>query len=823
MRQYFSLCVIFILLSLYAFADVVEEGGGIRGTIVNTKTGQPVEFVTVGIWKQGEEVPFTGTITDQTGEFYIGGLDKSEYIIRITYLGYETVERRVTISDDKTINLRKIEIAETAMEIEGAEIVAQASQMRFEIDKKVFNVDQNIASAGGSASEVLSNIPSVEVDNEGEISLRGSSNVTIWINGKAQGLTSDNQAQILEQLPAESIDRIEVITNPSAKYSPEGTSGIINIILKQDRKAGYYGSVQAGLDSHLGYNASANINYNKGKWEAYANVGYRHRVGKGEEYTYRTNLDENGLGQSMSLQDANSKNLGNGMHLRAGLTYRPTQKDYIYLDVFGMYGAGERETINDYRNGIPLPGQYTTSQRIATSENNNRGGNVMLSYRHEFSQNSKLDASASINAWRMKGISDYYQTTFIDSINHYSSYQGQTSNINNNSAEFQVDYVNNFNKNSKLEAGYKGSLGREKSPVETFSGLTSETAIFDPVLYNKFIYNLDVHALYATYSGRINKFGYNVGLRGEYTGINTKSLKHGEIEEDIKFFHNEYYSLFPSVFLTYELPKGHEVQVNYTRRISRPRGHQLNSFINISDSANISFGNPLLEPQFSNSFELNYIKSWSKHTISFSGWYRDVNNVMQRIRYRDEEVMKSTFVNISGMQSAGVELVAKNEFFTFFNLTSTVNLFYQKLEGFTYIAQGIEDPIIGEESKGFTWNARLIANFVFPHAMSLQITGNYNSPRIVAQGTQEANYALDAGFRKSFFDRKLSVAVNARDILNSRKWHTNTFGEGFVQEYSSWRNGRTFSLTVTYAFGNMHPTKKATRQVDTSTGYEEEI
>jgi outer membrane receptor protein involved in Fe transport len=804
---------------MFAFADIIEDGGGIKGSIVDAKTGRPLEFVTVGIWKQGVESPLTGTVTDQTGEFYIGELANNSYIIRITYLGYETIERQVTISDNKTINLRRIEIAETSVEIEGAEIVAQASQMRFEIDKKVFNVDQNIASAGGSASEVLSNIPSVEVDNEGEISLRGSTNVTVWINGKESGLSSDNRSQILEQLPAESIERIEVITNPSAKYSPEGTSGIINIILKQDRKAGYYGSVQAGIDSKLGYNASANINFNKGKWEAYANVGFRRRAGEGEEYTYRTNTDEEGNELSYINQDATSTNYNNGLFARAGVTYRPTKKDYFYFDVFGMYGSGERESINDYTSNVP--GMYSTSQRTATTDNNNLGGNVMLSYKHEFNENSTLDASVSANAWKMNRNSDYFQNSYFESGSSYSSYQNQTSDINNNSYELQVDYVNRFTKNSKLEAGYKSSFGRENSPVETFSGSTPENAVFDPDLYNRFIYNLDVHALYATYSGRINKFGYNIGLRGEYTGINTKSLEYSEIEENIEYYFKDYLSLFPSVFLTYELPKGHEIQVNYTRRISRPRGHHLNSFINITDTANISFGNPLLQPEFSNSFELNYIKSWENHTISLSGWYRDVNNVIQRIRYRDDQVMKSTFVNISSMQSAGIELVAKNEFFKFFNLTSTVNLFYSKLEGFTYEAEGIPEPVIGEESKGFTWNARLIANFVFPYAMSLQITGNYNSPRIVAQGTQEANYALDAGFRKSFFDKKFSVAINARDILNSRKWHTFTSGDGFLQEYSSWRNGRTFSLTLTYAFGNMNPTKKSQRQVNTSTGYED--
>ena len=822
MNKSFIFTIILSLVSFLSFADVAD--GSVKGTVYDSKTGKPLEYVTVGIWKKGESAPLTGTITDQTGEFFIGGLSKNDYVIRISYVGYETVERQVSIVDDKTINLRRIDFKESALEIEGAEIVAQASQMRFEIDKKVFNVDQNIAAAGGSASEVLSNIPSVDVDNEGAVSLRGDANVTIWINGKASGLSSDNQAQILEQLPAESIDRIEVITNPSAKYSPEGTSGIINIILKQDRKAGYYGSVQAGMDSKLGYNASANINFNKGKWEAYANAGFRRRVSDGGEYTYRDNTDSLGNILSYVNQDAVSDNKGNGMFARAGFTYRPTKKDYIYLDAFGMFGGGTRGTINDYTSTVP--GMYSTSQRDANTENNRKGGNVVLGYKHEFNPKSTLDVNASINAWRVNGLSQYFQTSYFADNSSYSSYQSQSTNMRFNSAEWQADYVNTFKNNTKLEAGYKGTIGDDNSPVETYSGLTPETAIYDSILYNKFMYRTDIHALYSTYSGKIKKFGYNVGLRGEYTALRTKSLKHGEIEEQIPYSLNDYLSLFPSVFLSYELPKGHEIQVNYTRRISRPRGHQINSFVNLTDTANIAFGNPLLEPEFSNAFELNYIKNWQNHTLSVSAWYRNANNVIQRIRYRDDQVMKSTFVNVASSQSTGVEIVAKNEFYKFFNLTSTVNLFYRKLEGFEYQAEGISAPIIGLESKAFTWNAKMIANFSFPHAMSLQITGNYDSPRLVAQGTQVAGYALDAGFRKSFFNRTFNVSVNARDILNSRKWHTFTEGDNFLQEYCAWRNGRTFSLTLTYSFGNMNPVKKQNNRQqagENSSGYDDEV
>ena len=329
------------------------------------------------------------------------------------------------------------------------------------------------------------------------------------------------------------------------------------------------------------------------------------------------------------------------------------------------------------------------------------------------------------------------------------------------------------------------------------------------------MYDQDIHALYATYSGKIEKLGFQVCLRGEYSRINTKSLAFGQSESNVEPYKNDYFSLFPSVFLSYALPKGNEIQANYTRRISRPLGGQLNSFMNITDSANISFGNPHLSPQYSNAFEVNYIKNWENHMLSLSGYYRTTDDVIQRIRFLDGNVMKTTYENIAKTRSAGLELVGKNKLFTFLDLTTTVNLYYSKLDGFTYQPADAKEPVIGKPEEDFSWNARMIANVILPYAISLQVTGNYNSRQVVAQGHREANYSLDAGLRKSFLNKKISVSINARDILNSRKWHTITSGAGFEQDSKNWRGGRQFGLTLTYSFGNMRAKgNKSTKRPD---------
>lgn len=789
----------------------VEGTGSIRGNVIDAKTKEAMEFVNVSVRKAGTTVPLTGAVTDHSGEFQIGRLSDGEYTLSISFIGYRTYEKNFTyFSKNGNIDFKMIELEPDSQVLGEVKVLGQKSQMKFEIDKKVFNVDQNIASTGGTASDVLSNIPSVEVDNEGEVSLRGSTSVTVWINGKASGLSADNRAQILEQMPAESIERIEVITNPSAKYSPEGTSGIINIVLKEDRKAGYFGSLQAGIDTRGGWNASGNINYSSGKIDAYANIGYRRRVTEGGGISNRTNLDTEGNPVSFLNQLSENDGHGGPVFVRAGATYHLTKRDHFNIGAFGMFGDRNQTTTINYSSNIP--GSFTERQRITDSKNKMKGGNVELGYKHDFSKTSNLDITASWNPWNMDGTSIYKQRSQYDDGGEDFSYQRQESDMHSNGWELQADYVNAFSENSKLEAGYKGTMSREKSPVETFSGATAGDEQPDEELYNKFYYDRDIQALYATYSGRIDKFGYQAGLRGEYSHIETRSLGFGQSKGEVSPYNNDYFSLFPSVFLTYSLPAGNEIQVNYTRRISRPWGRQLNSFVNVTDSTNISYGNPYLDPEFSNAYEVNYIKNWESHTLSISAYYRSTNDVIQRISYLDGNIMKSTYENVAKSQSAGTEFVLKNNFARILDLTTTVNLYYNKLDGFSYLPEGAQTPVVGKANEDFSWDAKMIANVALPAAFSLQVTGSYNSKRIIAQGYRKANYSVDAGIRKAFFDRKLSLSVNARDIFNTRKWKTETSGTGFTQYAENWRTGRTVGFTLTYSFGNMKASRNRPQQ-----------
>lgn len=813
MKKILWLLVMGVLAPLAAMAQ-----GTVRGKIVDKATGEPVEFVNVVVTPKGSTSFAGGTITDETGAFRIDELAYGSYVLTVSYIGYQNTTREFTLSATaKNAHFKQIAIGEDNQMLKEVEVTGIRSQMKFEIDKKVFNVDQAIAATGGSASEVLQNIPSVEVDTEGTVSLRGSESVTVWINGKAQGLTADNQGDILEQMPAESIERIEVITNPSAKYSPEGTVGIINIVLKRDRKAGYYGSAQAGASMYDldfgGYNASANINYSSGTMDAYANISYRERHHRNENTSYR----ENYIGSDTTYLDQLGYGNMNGrnMFTRAGLTWHATAKDHLSLDLMGMMGNPRRTNVIDYTGGQVVGGErqqdYTRS-RTTASTGQMLMYNLSLGYKHEWSTTHWLDFTASRHHWGNNNSSEYTQITEMSpsasSVHHpaITSYQLQENAGSNIDYEVQLDYENAFNENHKLQAGYNGKFTRENSPVSTFADPDKQQEIES--LYNRFIYNRDLHALYATYSGKLwQNFGYQVGLRGEYYAVTTDShhKKDGVISTHPEKI-DPVFQLFPSVFLSYQLPNDNELQVNYTKRVRRPWGGQLNSFHNISDSTNISFGNPLLKPEYSNAFELNYLKSWENHMLSVSAYYRTTDDIMQRISYMEDGIMYSTSDNVAQSLSSGVEIVGKNRLFGKLDLTTTLNMFYYKLDEFNFILPNGAN-LHGDASEDFSWNLRMMGTIGLPKAWSLQVTGMYNAKSVIAQGYRAPNYGLDAGVRKQFAGGKWSFSLNGRDLLNSRRFHSKKWGDDFYQDSSNFRGGRQISGTLTYSFGNMRAKK----------------
>lgn len=783
--------------------------GNISGKVVNKATGEPMDFVTVQLMdSKGNPLPI-GTSTDLDGNFIIPDVKDGSYIVKITNIGSVEQERPVSVSG-QNVELPEIHLVDDAKVLQEVVVEGIRSQMRFELDRKVFQVDANVTVAGTSASELLESIPSVEVDQDGQVSLRGDSSVTIWINGKESGLTSDNRAQILEQIPAETIERVEVITNPSAKYSPEGTAGIINIVLKKDRKAGYFGSAEFSADSRGGGNVGVNFNYNHSKLDAFAGIGFRMRRNKGGSLMNRDYEDG-----YYTNSNGESPNRGNNIFFRLGGTYHATDNDDISLSGFGMFGHNNNRSTTAYESNVPNNWFYNLNQN--RSRFDMKGVHAELGYTHKWSDKNVLDLNGSFNYWGGNNWSSYEQDmeyNFLpDDYTHYDEatgvyytdlYQEQTMNMSNKGWELKADYSNQILDWLKLETGYNGNFSKENSPTDTYTGISQADMVQNQLLYNRFIYQNDINALYVTFGGTVKRFSFSAGLRGEQWTVRTRSLAFGQTEAEVPQFKKNNFALFPSIFLSLSLPYDNEMQINYTRRLQRPWGGQLNSFHNISDPTNISYGNPELQPQYSNSFELNYLKSWTWHMISVSAYLRTTSGMMNRISFLEDNVMYSTWANVADQTNSGCEIVLKNNFFRVLDLTTTVNLYNNHISGWTYKFLTENNNYVdlsGDKQDSFAWSVRAMAGVKLPWQLSFQANGGYNSRQLTAQGSREGGWSVDIGVRKNLGN--WSFSLNCRDLFDSRRFKSTTYGPGYSQYSERWRGGRTLRLTIKYSFGNM--------------------
>lgn len=793
----------------------------IKGKVIDGKTLTPLDFVNVALFKPGSEIPTKGVSSDKNGAFVISAIPNGKYVLRVSFVGYATVSQNVSLNGGP-LNVGSLKLMENSKKLAEVEVIGQGSQMRFDVDKKIYTVDQRIAAAGGSASDVLKNIPSVKVDNEGNVSLRKDANVEVWVNGKPSGLTADNRAQVLEQMPAESIESIEIMTNPSAKFNPEGTAGIINLVMKKNRKAGYYGSLSAGMmyptGGKLGGSLGANINYSSGKFDAYANVGYRKMTFKGGGYNDRYNYsvsDTTRLYQSNIMQNAYY-----GLFMRAGIDYHLDARNTLSLSGFGMDGKGNTlNNINYLKTDVYPNKTLEDYNRNNTGKGTRPSLNVNLDYKHDFDKKgSNLMASIAYSTHTRGNNNQYLQT---DNLSSYSSNITQNSEGTSKDITFKVDYTKKLTETRKLETGMQSTFNNRIADASADSLSKSKLLIPIPAYYNVFDYNEQIHSAYLTYGERFDKLSVQVGMRAEYMkkeSSNTTTSNNTGLETIQKINTPASVQWFPSMYLTYSLPNNNELQLNYTRRVNRPRGRQINPFRNYADSTNITYGNPDLAPEYSSALEFNYLKTWDNHSISTSIYYRFTDNVIEDVHFMNNSIMESTYMNIAKKENTGVEIVAKNRLFKILNLTSSVNLYYNKMDATLYrnpYNSAISTAIPAQSN--FTWSANILANFMFSKTFSGQITGDYSAPTIIAQGIEAPEYSINLGLRKTFLNRKLNLNFIANDVFNMNRERTTTSGTGFYQKTESYFHGRMIGLSVSYNFGNMKP-KQADMKKKAATG-----
>jgi outer membrane receptor protein involved in Fe transport len=800
--------VLFAFCLLFAFAVDAQQAsqstatGTISGKLVDATNNQTLPFATVALIRKSDNQIVQDMRSDMNGGFSLTGIADGVYSVRVTFVSYLTFKKdSISINpNNRLVNLGTIRMGQSKSALKEVVITSQKSQIQLGLDKKSFSVDQSLVSQGGSATDLLGNIPSVQVDVDGNVSLRGSSNVKVLINGKPSALTGNDLTDILQSIPASSIETIEVITNPSAKYDSEGDSGIINIILKKNVQAGFNGSASASVGTHNTYNGSLSLAYQNSKVNIYTNYSYRKadRIGNGT--SDKTSSFLNSTTQLSETQQQNQvsdqKFTFGGHNIRSGIDYTIDPKTTIsFSDNINIRDRDRNQNgntqITDNGTLLEMLSQNNTSRSSGTNLDFN------LDFDHKFKKKQEeLTANIGYSTSHDNGF-DYLNTNynFYNPDTAYLREQNNHTIGHQRNLNLQADYTVPLTDHSRLDVGYRSTFNTNDNNYIVDTLDASGMLEHDPLLSNQFNYHEQVHAIYTNYQQQFGKFGIQAGLRLEEARINT------QLTDSVTQTHNQdYLRLYPSLFLSEKLSDNQTLQFSYSRRVTRPRGNQISPFLDKSDPLNYSQGNPNLLPQDIHSFELSYINYWKTLTLTSSLYYRLTNNNIQRIITPvTSEISLTEFENVKSASNAGYELIAKLSPSNAFDLTGNLNVYYKNIDG---------DPALGlTATSGYAWNANLTANIKPVKKLSFQIRGDYQGPQVVPQGKAYAVYGIDGGVRYDI-SKKLNISLNGRDLLNTRKFANDVkYNNPALNYYSDQYSQRRFATgvyiaTLSYRFGS---------------------
>ncbi|MEO6693892.1 MAG: outer membrane beta-barrel family protein, partial [Ignavibacteria bacterium] len=655
-------------------------------------------------------------------------------------------------------------------------------------DKKIFNVSEDLTTQGGTALDALKNIPSIQVDLDGNVSLRGSQSVKILVDGKPFGLEGANRNIVLQQIPANSIESIELITNPSAKYNPEGTSGILNIILKKNSEGGYNGNLTLNAGTRDKYNGSINLNYKKDKYNIFGSYSYSNQSNKIEGSSFRQNLFSS---TATFIDQLNSGLVKREGHLiKGGIDYSFNKKSSLGFAVnfsdrnSNRSEKNENKELDSLNNSVK---NYFTNG-INTDEGINYSASVNFNTKFK-NPRQTLSGEISYSKESEDEISKTEEVFLFPKNNtpdRYNDYQKDLSNELN----MQLDYVHPFGKDSKIETGLKSTYEKndEDFLLENYDYVTN-TFVINNNVSNNFIYKENVQSLYAIYQNKISDFSYSLGLRGEYTNTT------GVLKSANQNFENNYFTIFPSASFSQKLSLEQELQLTYSRRINRPGMRNLNPFPDLSDPLNIRIGNPALKPEYTNSLELSYINYFKFATVTPSIFFRQTDDEISRYRtITDSNTTITTFKNLNSSKSYGLELIVNSQILKWWNVTANFSYYKSIVD-----AQNISSNLTNETN---SWSTRLSTGMNIPDLFDFQLSYFYTGKRISANSTVKPMQSLDAAIKKDFFDRKMSVSIRVSDIFNTMKFKTITNDPAYIQESFRRRNSRAAYLTLTFNIGS---------------------
>ncbi|MDX9695425.1 MAG: TonB-dependent receptor [Bacteroidales bacterium] len=782
-----------VFFSVLLYGNVGEiRKGSVKGFVFDADTKVPLEYATIAI-KNKATNKLDGTISDQTGFFRITDLDFGKYSIEVTFIGYETKALPEFEITDKTymVDLGQVSLKSASQSLDEVVVVSDRPTVSYRIDKKVINVSQQHASASGTAAQLLETVPSVTVDIQGNVALRGSSSFTVLIDGKPTVLES---SEALNQIPASSIQNIEIITNPSAKFDPDGSSGIINIITKKNSLQGVTGliNLSAGYFDQFGGDFLFNLRKERFNFYLGADVNNRMMFGESTNENITTRNDTS----TRVFSSGMFQNGGLSYGVRGGLDFTINAMNTISLGV----RYGNRNMNNSSESDFNVSNDPSTFNRSYSSiGSSERGGDfysVTLDYTKKFATKGH-ELVFQLNT-DYRDFSEMSENQLTD-INHMITF-GQ-KNIEDGpgiSYRGKIDYTLPLGVKDKFEAGYQLRMSDSEDLNKVFSYDTTSSIynLIDTLTHN--VNNIDdIHSLYTTYSGSLGNFGYQAGLRGEYTYRIIELL--GENQK----FSLDQWDLFPTLHLSYQFPKDQQIMVSYTRRIQRPRGWNLEPFLTWRDAYNVQQGNPALKNEYIDSYELSYQVMIGKNTFSIDMYDRKTNNKIERVKKSwegAENVILQTSDNVGFDNSLGTELMFGLDLFKWWRLDLMGNLYFYKVEGKLY---GID---FSEES--FNWNTRINATFKVGKSARIQLNNMYNSPSASAQGEREGFIVTTLAYKQDFFKNKLSLTLQARDIFNTAGHSFKSEGPDFYSYSSFEPYSPMVSLTLTYRLNNFKQDRK---------------
>lgn len=794
----FSLIFFFSSFTTYALEPI-----SVKGCIIEKSSGAPLEFATVVV-KNKKDSMITQSVTDKNGWFLFKGIPTGNYYLSYSFIGFEKIDSiPLNINrNNQKVNLGVLYLTEAGKQLNQVVVMGQRSTFVNSIDRKTFNVGQDLMSKSGSVSDLMQNIPSVQVDMDGNVSLCGSENVTILIDGKPSAMMKINRAAVLQQLSAANVEKIEIITNPSAKYKPDGTSGIINIVMKKDRNLGFNGNVTANVGNLGRWNFNGMLNYNPGKLNLYGSMGIRQDV-RSRINDITTNTKDSASGKILKT----SRTYANGVSRpvsyigNLGFDYKQDDMNKFGASVSYNYRVFNLTDTTTYTVDDSLLNAKTLSyDRARFRPEWESDLELKAFYNHKFNKEGheiNFDLTSSItNENEDSHFINFYRIpiTTGTTIDH-TLYTHQCYDT-----EFSAEYTLPLGEDRKFEAGY---IFQNVSNDLNLKRDTTLSQIPDINRSNEFIRNENTNVLYTTYEQEIGKFGFLLGLRAEHTSTRANLVTLNSI------INNDYFRFYPTLHTSYKLGKEHELQLNYSHRIRRPEDEELNPFPEYQDMQNIRAGNPLLLPEDTHSFEFGYQYKNDGTTFLSTIYYRNSYNLITSIvEDLGNNVYKSTLQNLSQSQSAGLELIFSSNIGKILNFNLATNAFFNTIDASSLGYSANKSNI--------AWSANGNVNINLTKSTVWQFTSNYTAETLTAQGKRLPSFVLNSGLKQELFNKKAALILTVSDIFNSMRYQTEIDLQTMKRIEIRRRSSQTIYLGFTYNFGTAGKKQKEGLKFDNS-------